>query len=76
MNYTITTITTAAGYTVELDASGNKRYIVLENKANGKVFISKHFAWQQGEELFWKVARLVSECMHGWSDWVEMLEAA
>ena len=76
MNYTITTISTATGYTIELNAGGNKRYIILENKANGELFISKRYEWQQGEELFWKVARLVSECMHGWSDWVEMLEAA
>ena len=76
MDYTITTINTAAGFTVELNASGNKRYIILENKANGNLFISKHYAWQNGEELFWKIARLVSENMHSWSDWVEMLEAA
>lgn len=74
MNYTMATIK-ANGYSVELNASGNKRYIVLANESSGAVVISKHYAWKDGEEMFWRVARQVVELMHGWSDWVEMLEA-
>jgi len=77
MNYTIaTTKNVHGGYEIELCQSGNKRYIVLTNDANGKVYISEKMDADKATEAYWEVAKLMVELMHGWSDWVEIIEEA
>ncbi len=74
MDYTISKIT-ANGYEVQLCASGKWCYIVLTKEEGGEYFISRIYEREEGERLFWKLGKLVTDNMHGWCRWVEMLEA-
>ena len=76
MNYTIaTTKNVHGGCEIHLCQSGNMRYIVMYNE-RGKMFVSERMNPDKADEAYWKVARMMVELMHSWSDWVEIIEEA